>query len=225
MPRALLGAQQEIYYFAGIIGVAIGHRRHRLACERLARDRRASRKPAPAVADAAARRPAQARRRQRRGRRARARPAVRQRYRRPEEPEEEHNWLERAARHGNVQAQYELGIALRDGRGTVQDYEEARKWLQRAAEGGNGQGAVRARAHVPDRDRASRSTTSRRMSGSMSPRPRECPGAASARDAVLSRLSPAELLEAQAEARRMSEIYIPKAVRPNTWRSAEPAEG
>jgi hypothetical protein len=36
------------------------------------------------------------------------------------------------------------------------------------------------------------------------------PGAASARDMALERLSPAELREAQAEARRMSEIYIPK---------------
>ena len=55
----------------------------------------------------------------------------------PVSPKEEHNWLERAARHGNVEAQYELGIALREGRGTVQDFDEARKWLQRAAEGGN----------------------------------------------------------------------------------------
>ena len=55
----------------------------------------------------------------------------------PKSATEEHSWLQRSARHGNVQAQYELGIALRDGHGTVQDYEEARKWLQRAAEGGN----------------------------------------------------------------------------------------
>ena len=31
-----------------------------------------------------------------------------------------------------------LASALRDGRGTVQDYEEARKWMQLAAEGGSG---------------------------------------------------------------------------------------
>jgi hypothetical protein len=36
-------------------------------------------------------------------------------------------------------------------------------------------------------------------------------GATAARDSVLGRLSAAELTEAQAEARRMSEIYIPKA--------------
>ena len=56
----------------------------------------------------------------------------------PENPQEEKKWLQRAASHGNVQAQYEFGLALRDGRGTVQDHEEARKWLQLAAEGGNG---------------------------------------------------------------------------------------
>jgi len=40
-------------------------------------------------------------------------------------------------------------------------------------------------------------------------------GAGLARDTVLGRLSAAELLEAQAEARRMSEIYIPKATPAN----------
>ena len=37
-------------------------------------------------------------------------------------------------------------------------------------------------------------------------------GAAAARDSVLGRLTPAELLEAQAEARRMRETHIPKTV-------------
>ena len=48
----------------------------------------------------------------------------------PQSAQEEQKWLERAARHGNVQAQYEYGIALRDGHGTVQDYEAAWKWMQ-----------------------------------------------------------------------------------------------
>ena len=39
----------------------------------------------------------------------------------------------------------------------------------------------------------------------------DVPGAASARDSVLPRLTPAELQEAQAEARRLSALYIPKA--------------
>ena len=36
------------------------------------------------------------------------------------------------------------------------------------------------------------------------------PGAAAARDTVLPRLSPTELQEAQAEARRLSALYLPK---------------
>ena len=46
-------------------------------------------------------------------------------------------WLGRAAEHGNVDAQYELGIALRHGHGAVQDFARAAHWLQRAAERGN----------------------------------------------------------------------------------------
>jgi len=128
----------------------------------------------------------------------------------PTNPTEEHNWLERSARHGNVQAQYELGITLRDGRGTVQDFDEARKWLQRAAESGNAKAQYalglmyRAGTGIPiDSVRAYvwfNVAAARGVSG-----------AAAARDSVLGRLTPAELLEAQAEARRMSGIYIPKA--------------
>ena len=128
----------------------------------------------------------------------------------PANPTEEHSWLERSARHGNVQAQYELGITLRDGRGTVQDFDEARKWLQRAAESGNAKAQYalglmyRAGTGIPiDSVRAYvwfNVAAARGVSG-----------AAAARDSVLGRLTPAELLEAQAEARRMSGIYIPKA--------------
>jgi uncharacterized protein len=128
----------------------------------------------------------------------------------PASPTEEHNWLERSAHHGNVQAQYELGIALRDGRGTVQDFDEARRWLQRAAERGNAKAQFalglmyRAGTGIPiDSVRAYVWFNVAAAQG--------VPGAAAARDSVLGRLSPAELLEAQAEARRMSGIYIPKA--------------
>jgi TPR repeat protein len=128
----------------------------------------------------------------------------------PKTPTEEHSWLQRSARHGNVQAQYELGIALREGRGTVQDFDEARKWLQRAAEGGDGRAQYalglmfRTGMGIPvDNVKAYVWLNVAAAQG--------VPGAPSARDSVLGRLSPAELQEAQAEARRMSEIYIPKA--------------
>jgi hypothetical protein len=131
----------------------------------------------------------------------------------PKSAVEEHNWLQRAARHGSVQAQYELGVALREGRGTVQDFEEARKWLQQAAEGGSGKAQYalglmyrsgvgtpvdNVKAYVWLNVAAARGVS----------------GAGSARDAVLGRLSATELLEAQAEARRKSEIYMPKAATP-----------
>jgi hypothetical protein len=46
--------------------------------------------------------------------------------------------LERAAAQGNVHAQYELGVALRDGQGMAPDHERAATWLRRAAELGDG---------------------------------------------------------------------------------------
>jgi hypothetical protein len=127
----------------------------------------------------------------------------------PASPKEESIWLQRSAQHGNVEAQYQLGIALREGRGTVQDFDEARKWLQRAAEGGSakaqyalglmyrtgiGAPADSVKAYVWLNVAAAQGVS----------------GAALARDMALERLSPTELREAQAEARRISETYIPK---------------
>jgi TPR repeat protein len=129
----------------------------------------------------------------------------------PLSPRDEHNWLERAARHGDVEAQYELGLALREGRGTVQDFEEARKWLQRAAESGNANAQYalglmyRTGTGIPvDNMRAYVWLNVAAAQG--------VSGAAAARDSVLGRLTPAELLEAQAEARRISGNHIPKSV-------------
>jgi len=128
----------------------------------------------------------------------------------PRDPAVEHGWLQRSARHGNLQAQYELGIALREGRGTVQDFDEARNWLQRAAEGGNGQAqyalGLMYRTGMGTPVNSVKAYVWLNVAAAQS-----VPGAASVRDAVLARLSPVELQEAQAEARRMSEIYIPKA--------------
>ena len=122
--------------------------------------------------------------------------------------QEEKKWLERSARHGNVQAQYEYGVALRDGHGTVQDYEGARKWIQLAAESGNGQAQLalglmyRTGLGIPiDNIKAYVWLNVAPAQG--------VPDAIGARDTVLPRLSPAELQEAQAEARKMSAIYLP----------------
>jgi hypothetical protein len=128
----------------------------------------------------------------------------------PRSAKDEYMWLVRSAGHGNLQAQYELGLALRDGRGTIQDYEAARTWIQRAAEGGIGDAQLElgviyrmGRGVAVDNLKAYAWLNVAAAQG--------VPGATAARDNVLGRLSPAELLEAQAEARRMSEIYIPKA--------------
>jgi TPR repeat protein len=111
-------------------------------------------------------------------------------------------WLERAAQHGNADAQYELGNAYREGSGVVQDYAAAAKWLQVAAERGHGD-AQYALAQMyrggmgvsPDNPRAY-------MWFNLAAA-HEVSGAAAQRDAVMRSLSPREVLEAQAEARRL----------------------
>ena len=114
-------------------------------------------------------------------------------------------WLKRAAEHGNVDAQYEIGIALRYGRGVIQDYEHAAKWLERAAQGGSplaqfelgqmyrgnaGIGIDNVKAYIWLNLAAAQGVS----------------GADTARDAVLHKLSLPEITQAQAEARRMSEV-------------------
>jgi len=125
-------------------------------------------------------------------------------------PRLEFMWLERSARHGNVQAQYEYGISLRDGRGTVQDYTGAVKWIRLAAEGGNGPAQLalgnmyRTGLGMPaDNIKAYVWLNVAAAQG--------VGGAATARDAVLPLLTPAELQEAQAEARRFSTLYTQHA--------------
>lgn len=112
--------------------------------------------------------------------------------------------LERAAEHGNIDAQYELGNALREGLGVVQDYEGAAKWLQLAAVNGNadsqyalgqmyrlgmGVAADKAKAYMWFNLAAAQDVA----------------GAAAQRDALLRVLTPAQILEAQAEARLLSQ--------------------
>jgi uncharacterized protein len=110
-------------------------------------------------------------------------------------------WLQRAAGHGNTEAQYEYGNALREGSGVVQDYQEAAKWLQSAAEHGNanaqyGLGQMyRAGMGVPT-DNAKAYMWFNLAAA------QELSGAAPQRDLALRLLSPAQVLEAQAEARR-----------------------
>ena len=113
-------------------------------------------------------------------------------------------WLERAAEHGNLDAQYELGNALREGSGLLQDYAGAVKWLQLASEHGHADAQYalgqmyRAGMGVPV-DNAKAYMWFNLAAA------QDVAGAVAQRDAVLRNLSPREVLEAQAEARLLSQ--------------------
>ena len=113
-------------------------------------------------------------------------------------------WLERAARHGNIDAQYELGNALREGFGVVQDYEGAAKWLELAAMNDNAD----AQYALGQMHRAGMGVPADNAKAYMwfnLAAAHDVPGASAQRDAVLRVLTPAQVLEAQAEARRLSQ--------------------
>jgi hypothetical protein len=114
------------------------------------------------------------------------------------------SWLERAAEHGNAEAQYELGNALREGSGVVQDYERATRWLMMAASSGHpdaqyalgqmyhsgvGVPADNVKAYVWFNLAAAQDVA----------------GATVQRDVLLRALTPTQVLEAQAEARRLNQ--------------------
>lgn len=113
-------------------------------------------------------------------------------------------WLARAAVHGNGLAQHELGNAYVEGRDVVQDYERAEKWLRLAAESGNARAQFElglmyrdGKGMPVDKVTAYTWFNIAAAQGVVS--------AASARDAVLGLLSPAEVIEAQTKARQLSE--------------------
>jgi len=112
-------------------------------------------------------------------------------------------WLERSAGHGNTAAQYELGLALREGRGAIQDFPGAMKWINLAAEAGygNAQFALgimyRLGTGTPIDDVKAYTWLNLAAAQGVD-------GAAAGRDAVRTRLSPAQIALAQSEARRLS---------------------
>ena len=118
---------------------------------------------------------------------------------------EARKWLERAAEQGHIAAEYELGIALREGRGAVQDYERAAEWIQRSAEHGHAEAQFalgmmyRTGTGVPADNVKAYTWLNVAAARGVS-------DAAAVRDATLNRLSPQEVVEAQAEARRLSQV-------------------
>jgi hypothetical protein len=113
-------------------------------------------------------------------------------------------WLERAAEHGNPDAQYELANALRDGSGLVQDYAGAVKWLQLAAEKGHAD-AQYALGHMYRAGMGVAVDNAKAYMWFNLAAAHEVAGAAAQRDAVLRNLSTRQVLEAQAEARLLSQ--------------------
>jgi len=116
--------------------------------------------------------------------------------------------LERAAGHGNIDAQYELGNALREGSGIVQDYEQAAKWLELAAMNGHAP-AQYALGQMYRLGRGVPADNAKAYVWFNLAAAQDVAGAVVQRDAALRALTPAQILEAQAEARRLSQS-LPK---------------
>jgi hypothetical protein len=115
-------------------------------------------------------------------------------------------WLERAAQHGHAEAQYELGLALLSGRDVVQDFERSAEWLRKAAASGNANAQFElgrmyvAGVGLPVDNVKAYIWLNLAVAGGSE-------RAVSPRDAVLRVLSPAQVVAAQAEARRLTEAW------------------
>ena len=134
-------------------------------------------------------------------------------YGAPKNSNEARRWLERSARHGNASAQFEFGLALRDGRGAIQDYRGAMKWITAAAEAGHG-GAQFALGVMYRLGTGTQVDMVKAYTWLNLAAAQGVDGAAAVRDAAATHLSQAELVMAQAEARRMSEAHAVKATAP-----------
>lgn len=114
------------------------------------------------------------------------------------------SWLYRAAEHGVAEAQHELAVMLRQGRGVVQDYARAAQWMQRAAEKGHAQSqyelGLMYRSGVGVAADPAKAYIWLSLAAAQG-----FPGADAVRDSMLGRLSAEEVSAAQKEARRMSE--------------------
>jgi hypothetical protein len=119
---------------------------------------------------------------------------------------EAQTWLERAAAHGNIDAQYELGNALREGSGVVQDYERAAKWLELAAMSGHAD-AQYALGQMYRTGMGVPADNARAYLWFNLAAAQDVAGAVVLRDVVLRALTPATVLEVQAEARRLSKAH------------------
>lgn len=90
------------------------------------------------------------------------------------DPQEAVRWWRKAAEQGDAGAQFRLGLACSDGRGTAKDEEEGFRWIKKSAEQGNAdaEGILGAMYYA---EAAPRRTHRRQQGGSDRPR---CTGTA-----------------------------------------------
>lgn len=129
-------------------------------------------------------------------------------------------WLKRAAIHDYGPAQLEYGLTLRRGEGVIQDWKESAKWIQRAAESGYAPAQkelgimyMKGSGVPEDKSRAYMWLVLAAASG--------VEGASVLRDALVTRLSPGEIEQRQAEARAYAEARTVQTTKPTSGVSPE----
>ncbi|MEP6657435.1 MAG: tetratricopeptide repeat protein [Betaproteobacteria bacterium] len=129
----------------------------------------------------------------------------------PQDAKEGVAWLERSAQQGYANAQYDLGIALRDGVGALADDQRALTWLRLAAEGGDpraqfevGRMYVGGKGGAVDGVRGFAWLSLAAAQGVV--------GAADARDAAIASMSPDAVSVAKMEARRMIDSRLARGI-------------
>lgn len=112
-------------------------------------------------------------------------------------------WLERAARQGLADAQYEYGLMLLQGRGVVQDYRAAFEWIEKPARRGH----AKAQYSLGELYRYGTGTAIDKARAYLWFNLAAAQGveaAAKARDSIVWQLKPEQLAAMQEEARRIS---------------------
>ncbi len=122
-------------------------------------------------------------------------------------------WLERSAQQGYANAQYDLGVALRDGVGASADDQRALTWLRLAAEAGDpraqfevGRMYVAGKGGPADVVRGFAWLSLASAQGMV--------GAADARDAAMALMSPDAVSNARMEAQRMIDSRLARGINP-----------
>jgi hypothetical protein len=124
----------------------------------------------------------------------------------PQDDAEAVKWYRLAAEQGNADAQYNLGVMYEKGEGVPQDYAEAVKWYRLAAEQGqalaqNNLGVMYARGEGVPQDDVQAHMWFDLAAAGFSASEAERDRAVQNRDIIASKMTPAQLAEAQRLAR------------------------